>query len=110
MAPQVLAPAQDLPVANLCSTQITVTADGNATPLLCHSGAVNVLAWKFYAGVSASILGLGLNPTQGQVVAAICDDINHNHATRPEEASGYKLAATYYGWTFNLDASTLTCQ
>src|SRR5690348_2581004 len=82
---QVLAPAPDLPVANLCSAALTTTADGNATPLLCSSGAVNVQAWRFYASVSASVLGIGLNPTQGQVENAICDDLAHNHATRPEE-------------------------
>src|SRR5207249_6787314 len=48
---QILSPAPDLPVANLCSTQITVTANGNAIPLLCQSGAVNVPAWRFYADV-----------------------------------------------------------
>jgi hypothetical protein len=106
---QVLSPAPDLPVAELCSTPITTTADGNAMPLLCHSGAVNVQAWKFYAAISASILGLGLNPTEGQAEAAFCDDIKHNNATRPEEASGYKLAATYYGWTFSLDPAKVTC-
>jgi len=106
---QVLAPASDLPVANLCSAQITVTADGNATPLLCHSGALNVQAWKFYAGVSASVLGLGLNPTQGQVESAICDDLKHQHATKPEETSGYQLATAYYGWTFNLDPAKVVC-
>jgi hypothetical protein len=107
---QVLAPAPDPPVANLCSAQITVQADGNAKPLLCTSGAVNVQAWKFYSSISASILGLGLNPTQGQAESAVCDDINHNHASRPEEASGYTLAATYYGWSFNVDANKVTCQ
>jgi len=106
---QVLPPAPDLPVANLCSAALTTTADGNATPLLCSSGAVNVQAWRFYASVSASVLGIGLNPTQGQVESAMCDDIAHNHATRPEEASGYKLAATYYGWSFNLDPTRVTC-
>ena len=109
MPTQVLPPAPDLPVANLCSAQITVTADGNAKPLLCSSGAVNVQAWKFYATISASILGLGLNPTQGQAESAVCDDINHNHATRVEEASGYKLAATYYGWSFSVDPIKLAC-
>jgi len=106
---QVLSPASDLPVANLCSTQITVTADGNATPLLCRSGAVNVQAWRYYAGVSASVLGLGLNPTQGQAQSAVCDDLAHNHASRSEEVSGYKLAAAYYGWSFNLDPAQVTC-
>lgn len=106
---RILPPAPDLPVANLCSAPITTTADGNATPLLCASGAVNVQAWQFYASVSASILGLGLNPTQGQAENAMCDDIAHNHATRPEEANGYKLAATYYGWSFAIDPSKVTC-
>ena len=107
---QVLAPATDPPVANLCSAQVTATADGNATPLLCHSGALNVQAWRFYATVSASILGLGLNPTEGQAESAICDDLKHNHATTSEETSGYKLASTYYGWTFNIDVTKVTCQ
>jgi len=106
---QVLAPASDLPVANLCSSQITITADGNATPLLCRSGAVNVQAWRYYAGVSASVLGLGLNPTQGQAQSAVCDDLAHNHASRSEEVNGYKLAVAYYGWTFNLDPAQVTC-
>ena len=109
MAQQILAPAPDLPVANLCTTPITSTADGNATPLLCKSGAVNVRAWTFYSTISASILGLGLNPTVGQAQSAVCDDITHNHATRPEEVSGFRLASTYYGWTFNVDPAQITC-
>jgi len=106
---QVLAPATDRPDGSLCSAPLQTTADGNATPLLCRTGAVNVRAWKFYATISASVLGLGLNPTQGQVESAICDDLNHNHATRPEEASGYKLAAAYYGWSFTIDVSKVSC-
>jgi len=106
---QVLSPAQGLPIGNLCSTQITVQADGNAAPLFCRSGALNVPAWRFYADISASVLGLGLNPTAGQVQAAICDDIAHNHATRAQETSGYKLATAYYGWTFNIDVSKTVC-
>lgn len=109
MARQVLPPASDPPVANLCSAPVSVTADGNAAPLLCKSGAVNVKAWQFYATVSSSVLGLGLNPTEGQAESAICDDFKHGHATRPEEQSGYKLASTYYGWTFNLDPAKLAC-
>jgi len=107
---QALPPASDQPVANLCSKSIVTTADGNATPLLCRSGALNVLAWAYYANISASVLGLGLNPTEGQVQSAICDDLNHNHATRPEEVSGYRLATIYYGWAFNIDPTKLVCQ
>jgi hypothetical protein len=106
---QVLAPASDLPVSNLCQTGVTFTADGNVTPLQCKSGALNVQAWFYYKSVSASVLGLGLNPTEGQVESAICDDLKHNHATRTEEASGYRLARLYYGWTFNIDVASLSC-
>jgi hypothetical protein len=110
VASQVLPPASDPPVANLCTAPITFIANGNVTPLLCKSGAVNVKAWQFYADISASVLGLGLNPTQGQVQSAMCDDIQHNHATQAEEASGYRLAATYYGWNFSFDPTRTSCQ
>lgn len=106
---QVLPPASDLPAADLCTAPLHTTADGRAAPLLCGSGAVNVQAWKFYSTISASILGLGLNPTQGQAQAAVCDDEVHNHATRPEEADGFKLASTYYGWSFAVDVATDPC-
>ena len=109
MPAQVLSPAQGLPIGSLCSTQITVQADGNAAPLFCRSGALNVPAWRFYADISASVLGIGLNPTEGQVESAICDDFKHQHATKTEETSGYKLAMTYYGWTFNLDPAKVVC-
>ena len=109
VAQQVLPPAQDPPVAMLCSKPITSAANGNATPLFCSNGSVNVLAWKFYADISASILGLGLNPNQGQPESAMCDDITHNGANRSEEVSGYRLAAAYYGWTFTLDPAKVTC-
>ena len=109
MPKQVLPPATDPPAADLCSKQITATGDGNVTPLLCTTGAVNVQAWRFYAEISASVLGLGLNPTQGQVINAVCDDITHNHATRTQEVSGYKLASTYYGWAFNVDPAKQAC-
>ena len=103
VARQALAPATDLPASDLCSAPIQTTTDGRAGPLMCGSGAVNVLAWKFYSSISASILGLGLNPTQGQAESAVCDDLIHTHATRPEEVDGFKLASTYYGWSFLVD-------
>ncbi len=110
VSPRVLAPAPDLPFGALCSTPIQTTANGNAGPLFCRRGEVNVQAWSFYASVSASILGLGLNPTEGQAEAAICDDFNHNHATKPEETNGYALAAAYYGWSFGKDPTLVMYQ
>ena len=110
VASQVLPPASDPPVANLCTAPITFASDGNVAPLLCKSGAVNVKAWQFYADISASVLGLGLNPTQGQVQSAMCDDVQHNHATQSEEANGYRLASAYYGWNFSIDPTKPGCQ
>jgi hypothetical protein len=106
---QVLPPANDPPVGTLCSKPIVPAAGGNATPLLCRDGSVNVQAWKFYSDISQSILGLGQNPNEGQPQAAMCDDIAHNGATRSTEPSGYRLAAAYYGWTFTFDPAKVTC-
>ena len=110
VAQQVLPPATDPPAANLCTKPVTTTSDGNVTPLFCKSGAVNVQAWTFYSSISASILGLGLNPSNGQPQSAMCDDIAHNGATRTQEANGYRLAAAYYGWAFTFDPTKVTCQ
>ena len=79
-------------------------------PLFCHGGAVNVRAWKYYSSISSSIMALGLNPTEGQAEAAICDDFNHNHATKVEETSGYQLSAAYYGWSFSKDPTQVMYQ
>ena len=100
---QTLPPATERPVGQLCSAPIQVKADGNAAPLLCRGGEVNVIAWRHYADVSNTVLGLGQNPTQGQVEGALCADIRLNHATPPIETSGYLLAKAYYGWSFPTD-------
>jgi hypothetical protein len=110
VASQVLPPATDAPVANLCSKPITTTSDGNATPLFCSTGAVNVLAWAYYGAISASVMSLGLNPNNGQPQAAMCDDIAHNGAKQSQEANAYRLAAAYYGWSFTFDPTKVTCQ
>jgi len=109
VAQRVLPPATDPPTAQLCSKPISTTSDGNASPLFCSTGAVNVLAWAFYGAVSASILSLGLNPSSGQPQAAMCDDIAHNGAKQAQEVSAYRLAAAYYGWTFTFDPTKVTC-
>jgi hypothetical protein len=107
---QVLPPATDLPVAQLCSKPVVASADGNASPLFCLSGAVNVQAWQFYSDISQSVLSLGLNPNEGQPQSAMCDDIQHNGATRATEPNGYRLAKAYYGWTFSFNPATVSCQ
>ncbi len=109
MPSQVLPPATDPPVAMLCSKPVVAAADGNASPLFCRNGAVNVNAWSFYSDISQSILGLGLNPAEGQPQAAMCDDIAHNGATKSTEPNGFRLAKAYYGWSFNFDPTKVTC-
>jgi len=106
---QVLPPATDPPAAQLCAKAIVQTADGNATPLTCSNGALNVQAWTYYSTISASILGLGANPSPAQAPAAMCDDIAHNGASRAQESTAYRLAHLYYGWTFDVDPTKVTC-
>jgi hypothetical protein len=89
---------------------VTTSPDGNATPLFCHSGAVNVLAWAFYAPVGSSVMSLGLNPNNGQPQAAMCDDLAHNGAKPSQEVNAYRLAAAYYGWSFTFDPAKVACQ
>jgi hypothetical protein len=100
---QTLAPATERPIGQLCSAPIQITANGNAGPLLCRGGEVNVMAWRHYADVSNTVLGLGQNPTQGQVEGALCADLRTNHATPSIETSGYQLAKAYYAWSFATD-------
>jgi hypothetical protein len=105
----VLPPASDPPVARLCSKPIATTSDGNAGPLFCHDGSINVLAWAYYGAVGVSIMSLGLNPNNGQPQAAMCDDMAHNGAKPSQEANAYRLAAAYYGWSFTFDPTKVTC-
>jgi hypothetical protein len=103
VAQQTLPPATERPIGQLCSAPIQVSANGNAGPLLCRGGEVNVLAWRHYADVSNTVLGLGQNPTQGQVEGALCADLRLHHATASIESSGYRLAKAYYLWSFLTD-------
>ena len=109
MPRQVLPPATDPPNVDLCSKPVVSAADGNVTPLQCGSGALNVQAWTYYSTISASILGLGANPSAAQPQAAMCDDLAHNGASRAQEPNGYRLAKLYYGWTFDIDPTRVTC-
>jgi hypothetical protein len=103
VAQQILPPATERPIGRLCSAPIQVNANGGVFPLLCRGGEVNVVAWKHFAEVSNTVLGLGQNPTQGQVEGALCADLRLNHATPPIEGNGYQLAKAYYLWNFMTD-------
>jgi hypothetical protein len=113
VARQILPPARSLPLVALCSQPIATQPDGNAAPLLCTNGALNVLAWKHYAPFGARVLGAGRGATLESVKAALCRDVNLSHTAIPIELSAHDLASAYYGWNFDSDPtevlSTSSC-
>jgi hypothetical protein len=105
---EVLRPATEPPTDKECTYPVTYTADGNATPLLCQDGRLNVDAWDFYyAGFAGSeLLRLGQGVTAATVYQAMCHDYSDLHMTKPEAESTEEIAQAYYGW--NVSASALS--
>ncbi len=101
----VRAPASVPPVVAECSHQLTYAVDGTAGPLFCSSGALNVLASHFYAGLAPLVMAVGPNSSPDQVEQAMCSDVTAGHSTNPEEEDSYALAKAYYGWHFAIDLS-----
>ena len=97
VARQVLPPATVLPVGELCTSAVEVFQDGNAGPLFCLSGALNIAAWNFFAQLQPRVMSLGPSATLAEIKAAICTRGGQN-MTIPEEDSAYTLAAAYYDW------------
>jgi hypothetical protein len=104
---QVLSPARELPAVPLCSVAPVRTANGNVWPLFCRGGAINVQAWRFYAGLTPSVLAAGSKATSSEAYAALCRDA---YVTNVEREYGFELAAAYYGWKFSLDPTRVSCQ
>jgi hypothetical protein len=106
----VLAPATVPPVDKECSYPVTRTADGNATPLLCQDGRLNVQAWGFYYAdfAGSELLRLGQGATATQVYQAMCHDYSDLRMTKPETEGTEELAQAYYGW--DVSASSLSVQ
>jgi hypothetical protein len=94
---QVLPPATVVPYVALCSAPLQVYQDGNAGPLFCQGGALNVAAWRFFAQLRPLVMSLGPFATLAEIEKAICAG-GSQHITLPEEESAYALAAEYYGW------------
>ncbi len=106
VARQALPPARSLPIVALCTQSLTVAQDGNAGPLLCANGSLNVSAWKFFAPLSPNLLSAGPGVSEQAVESALCADVRA-HATYPQERSAYELAAAYYGWSFTPDPTSV---
>jgi hypothetical protein len=89
-------------MVELCSQPVTTTPDGNAAPLLCSNGGLNILAWHFFAPLTPRTLAAGAAATLRAVQSAVCGDWMKK-ATAPQARSAYELAAAYYGWSFATD-------
>jgi hypothetical protein len=96
----VLPPATVPPVSNECTEKVIHDEDGNVSPLLCHHGGVNTVAWRHYAYGKTRLLRLGRHATSGRVYAAMCYDYEYVYKTRPMTISAEELAQVYYGWHF----------
>jgi hypothetical protein len=105
VTPPVLLPAQVPPVVGDCSEQLEIGADGNASPVTCTNGDINVLAWNYFDGVDPTLLGLGPYATEQQVQDQLCTDMQTS--TIPIEESVYALAQAYYGWQFGVDPTSI---
>lgn len=98
---QVLPPATVPPSVELCSADVSETADGNWEPMFCGR-ALNIVAWREYVTLGPRILAAGKNASPDQVRAALKAD-ESNNPTAVEELDAYLLAALYYGWHFSPD-------
>jgi hypothetical protein len=101
----VLPPASVGPAVDECSAQLSIGADGNAGPLTCANGKLNVLAWDYFAKDNPLVMSLGPDATPDQVLEAMCADL-HTGSTDVIELSVYRLSALYYGWRFGIDPAS----
>lgn len=100
-----LAPATVSPSVHLCSHQLLIGADGNASPLTCSNGDLNELAWEYYAKASLNVMALGPDVVPSQVLSAMCSDVSSGESTSLVEMSAYDISALYYGWHFGISPS-----
>jgi len=103
--PLVLAPATTPSVVGICSEQLTYGADGNAGPITCSNGAVNVLAWNYYVPMNAGLFTAGPNASPSQIESMECNGFKSRTEswTIPIGQSIYGLAQAYYGWSFGIN-------
>ena len=104
---QVLPPATVPSKVDECTQQLTFEADGNAGPISCANGDLNVLAWEHFASGNPLVMSLGPYATPTQVQAALCADMQAS--TIPIETSTYNISALYYGWSFAIDPTSGGC-
>ncbi len=95
LPPAAVAPASGV---SECSVALEIGADGNASPVFCPDGGINVLAWNYFAKGNNLVMALTPNADVQQVESAMCKDLQTS--TIPIETSAGELAFRYYGWQF----------
>ena len=99
-ARQVLPLAVGPPVGDECALPVRTTSDGNARPLTCPGGGLNVEAWDFYVQLHPALMSAGPRATERTVLRAYCGfgEPSEIGITGQELDSVLFLAADYYGW------------
>jgi hypothetical protein len=91
--PLILAPAITPSSVGICSQQMSFGADGNASPIVCSNGAINVVAWTYFEVNAPALFAAGADASEGQVAGFV----QQLQGPIPSNESGYCLAAAYYG-------------
>jgi hypothetical protein len=88
----VLSPAAVPPRSGVseCSITLEVGMDGNASPVYCPDGGINVQAWTYFEKLKPQVMALSPDSTVQQVEAAMCADLSTS--TVPIETSAGELA------------------
>ena len=98
IAAEILAPAKVMPAVALCTTPVQAYQDGNAGPLFCRNGALNMAVWNWFeSSLHPAVMAAGPGLSATAQEAALCAR-NGGNMTNPELESAYWLAAAYYGW------------
>lgn len=98
---QVLPPATVPPKVDECTQQLGYGQDGDAAPIKCANGDLNVLAWEYYAKNSPLLMTLGPYADPAQQKSALCSDASRT--STPISTDIYDLSALYYGWHGGID-------
>jgi hypothetical protein len=79
-------------------------ADGNASPIICSNGAINVVAWDYLKPNAPALFAAGADASEAQVSTLVSKLVG----PLPSSESEFCLVSAYYGWQFaiNLDPAT----
>ena len=84
VAAEILAPAKVMPAVALCTTPVQAYQDGNAGPLFCRNGALNVAVWNWFeSSLHPAVMAAGPGRSATAQEAALCAR-NGGNMTNPE--------------------------